>query len=107
MSRPHVNFFDQLGACSSGISAIRIVEQAIAPVLFTLPNLPKNGGLVLFGIPNVGNQALANLPFWSETLCINGMGHALQALDFPFAIAIVAAFFAGRAPLSLACGVLT
>ncbi|MGM3215019.1 hypothetical protein ACSQ5K_05365 [Pseudomonas sp. PhalM4] len=107
VSTVHQIFFGLAGPSSSGISAIRIVEQAIFHALCVPSNLPKYGGLVLFGIPNVINQALANPLFWHEILCIIGMGHALPALDFPFPIAIVAAFFAGQSALSLACGVLT
>ena len=82
VSTVHQIFFDLLGAATSGIYAIRIVEQAIFHVLPVPPNLPKYGGLVLFGIPNVINQALAKLPARSKTVCINGMGYAFQALAF-------------------------
>jgi hypothetical protein len=63
VSTVHQLFFDFDGASSSVISAIRIVEQAIFHVLCIPSNLPKYGGLDLFGIPNVINQALADALF--------------------------------------------
>ncbi|WP_306578684.1 hypothetical protein [Pseudomonas sp.] len=83
VSTVHQIFFGLAGPSSSGISAIRVVEQAIFHALCVPLNLPEYGGLVLFGIPNVINQALANPLFWHETLCMIGMGYALPALDFP------------------------
>ncbi|MFK0095550.1 hypothetical protein [Pseudomonas sp. NPDC090592] len=83
VSTVHQLFFDLDGASSSVISAIRIVEQAIFFALFIPSNLPKYGGLVLFGIPNVINQALASDRFWCKFVCVNGMGYAFPALDFP------------------------
>lgn len=65
------------------ISAIRIVEQAIFSPAWVRSNLPKNGGLVLFGIPNVTNQRLENSGLRTEALCIFGIGYLFPALDFP------------------------
>jgi hypothetical protein len=82
VSTVHQIFFDLLVAGTSGIYAIRIVEQAIFLALYVPSNLPKYGGLVLFGIPNVINQSLAKLPNGSKTVCQNGMGYAFPALAF-------------------------
>jgi hypothetical protein len=107
VSTVHHIFFPFDAAAASVISAIRIVEQAIRPPPYALPYRPKNGALVLFGFPNVINQALATCHFQRKQLCSIGMGYAFPALDFPLPHRNSCRLFAGPSALSLARGVLT